>query len=100
MSNNGVFLSIFFLSLSFQQPSLIFHSSSWTAERSPGWRWIKCTVGSAPLPGRCGTIALLLRSICLCCTNTALNHNSPNPVYLVQYQFNLGFIPPVSCFHV
>lgn len=37
-------------------------------------------------------------SICLCGTNTALNHNGPNPIYLVQYQFNSGFILPVPPF--
>lgn len=99
MSNNEVFPS-FLLSLSFQQPSLIFHSNSWTAERSPGCHWVNCIGGSTPLPGWHGTTTPLLLSICLCCTNTTLSHNGPNPIYLVQYQVNLGFIPPVSCFHV
>lgn len=98
MSNNGTF--IYLLSFNFQQPSLISHGSLWTAERSLVWHWIKCVGLSTPLPGWYGTITLLLLSICLCCTNTALNHNCPNPICLVQYQFNLGFIPPVSYCHV
>lgn len=42
MSNNRALLKIhIFLSFSFQQPHLIFHSSSWTAERSSARHWIK-----------------------------------------------------------
>lgn len=66
----------------------------------PVWHWVQCAGGGTHLPGQHGTIILLLLSICLCCTNTALNHNGPNPIYLVQYQFNLGLIPPGFYFHV
>lgn len=31
-------------SVNFQQPSLIFHSSFWTAERSSAWSWIQGSV--------------------------------------------------------
>lgn len=99
MSDNGVFLIFFFkFELSTAQPYF-----SWPL---PDSREVPCEALDSvcwwgnPLPGQHGTIILLLLSICLCCTNAALNQNGPNPIYLVQYQFNVGLIPPGFYFHV
>lgn len=89
-------LCSYFWSFSFEEPSRIFHSSSRAAERPLVWRWA-VLVGALQRPRGAGQPPSFWASACVAQT---LNHNGPNPIYLLQYQFNLGFIPPVSYCHV